>query len=267
MNLVSVLIAALLLAGSLTARAQSSEDQYVRIYNLIQQADTFSNAGKTAQALPKYLEAQTALKNIQRQNPSWNPKVVNFRLEYLADKIAGLPSANTPSPAPKTVPLPVVTSPSPLPPPATAKPEPSPEPTGGFEFYRDFFMESQVVDFVAFLKKNQVPHRVEKSRLLIDKSIAGEGLVPFAIVKLRPADFGRVGQLLAKSVEENPELLDSHYFQSFTAAELLDVLRKPDEWTAEDVAAAQLLLKKQGVAVLLRSSRRKPLTNRRSSQY
>ncbi|MCU0345915.1 MAG: hypothetical protein MUC59_03150 [Saprospiraceae bacterium] len=127
--------------------------------------------------------------------------------------------------------------------------EPSPGPAGGFEFYRDFFMESQVVEFENLLNAHQIPYSVEKSRLLIDKSIAGQGLTPFAVVKLRPVDFGRVGQLLAKSVEDNPQLLDSHYFQGFTATELLEVLRKPDEWTPEDIAAAQILLKRQGVVV------------------
>lgn len=78
------------------AGAQSVDEQYVRIYNLIQQADALRASGDESEALPKYLEAQTALTQIQRVNPTWNPKVVSYRLNYLANKIAAIPGANLP---------------------------------------------------------------------------------------------------------------------------------------------------------------------------
>lgn len=79
--------------GVMAASAQSPEEQYVRIYNLIQQADALRTAGQPDQALPKYLEANTALTQIQKVYPEWQAKVVSYRLSYLAEKIEAIPGA------------------------------------------------------------------------------------------------------------------------------------------------------------------------------
>lgn len=79
--------------ATLVASAQSPEEQYVRIYNLIQQADALRTAGQPDQALPKYLEANTALTQIQKIYPTWQSNVVNYRLNYLAEKIEAIPGA------------------------------------------------------------------------------------------------------------------------------------------------------------------------------
>lgn len=79
--------------GVLAASAQSPEEQYVRIYNLIQQADALRTSGQADQALPKYLEANRALTQIQKIYPEWQVNVVNYRLRYLAEKIEAIPGA------------------------------------------------------------------------------------------------------------------------------------------------------------------------------
>lgn len=81
-------------------QAQGTDDQYVRVYNLIQEADGLSNHAQPAEALGKYLEAQTALQRFQRGNPDWNVAVVKFRLNYLAAKIAAITPKVPPPPAP-----------------------------------------------------------------------------------------------------------------------------------------------------------------------
>src|SRR5258707_2377176 len=88
-----------LLASLLGARREGPDDQYVRIYNLIQQADSLQANGQPSQALTKYLEAQSGLQRFRKGYPEWNVKVVNFRLNYLAAKVAAL-SGSTPSPTP-----------------------------------------------------------------------------------------------------------------------------------------------------------------------
>jgi hypothetical protein len=77
-----------LMLGALYARADALDDQYVRIYNLIQEADLLNSNGQINQSLSKYLEAQNALQKFHRINPDWNAKVVNFRLNYLNSKVA-----------------------------------------------------------------------------------------------------------------------------------------------------------------------------------
>jgi hypothetical protein len=88
---------ALLLAWS-GAWAQGPGDEYVRIYSLIHEADNLNSDQQPGDALPKYLEAQTALQQLQKGYPNWNPKVISFRLLYVASNIAAL-SARSPAPA------------------------------------------------------------------------------------------------------------------------------------------------------------------------
>ena len=95
----------LLVAGVVAVHGQSTEDQYVRIYNLIQQADALSLSGKPDLALPKYLEAQTSLQRIHKFNPAWQPKVVSFRLRYLEEKISDIPNAKPAAPVVTTIPI------------------------------------------------------------------------------------------------------------------------------------------------------------------
>ena len=52
-----VLAALILAALVFPARAQSFDDQYVLIYNLIQEADALNNLEQLAQAFFKFLEA------------------------------------------------------------------------------------------------------------------------------------------------------------------------------------------------------------------
>src|ERR1041385_7805872 len=84
----SFALALTLLLAPLCARADALDDQYVRIYNLIQEADLLNSNGQINQSLSKYLEAQNALQKFHRIKPDWNPKVVNFRLSYLNPKAA-----------------------------------------------------------------------------------------------------------------------------------------------------------------------------------
>ena len=78
--------------------AQSLDDQYLQIFNVIEEADTVVETAPS-EALAKYLQAQTALQRLQKASPDWNSKIVSFRLIYVGNKIAAL-SAKTPLPSP-----------------------------------------------------------------------------------------------------------------------------------------------------------------------
>jgi hypothetical protein len=112
----------LLLVSPPGVLADTADDGYVGIYNLIQQGDALNENGQPAPALAKYSRAQDDLKRFQAANPDWNVKVVSFRLRYLAAKIALLsseaaqaaPAATAPSnapPAPVAMPSPPVARP------------------------------------------------------------------------------------------------------------------------------------------------------------
>lgn len=131
---------ALLMLAPFMARADGPDDQYVEIYNLIQQGDALNENGQSAAAMAKYSLAQSDLTKFQNSYPDWNVKIVAYRLRYLAAKIALISSApatsvataptNTPptpptsptSPAPTApavaAPVAAVVNPSTNPPPA-----------------------------------------------------------------------------------------------------------------------------------------------------
>jgi tetratricopeptide (TPR) repeat protein len=110
MKFFAALIIALFLAVPALRAQQSPDDQYVIIYVLIQQGDASLNAGEPQQALQNYTEAQRELQKFAEVYSDWNPKIVNFRLTYLADKIAALTpqtiATNAPSVAPTPPPTP-----------------------------------------------------------------------------------------------------------------------------------------------------------------
>jgi Flp pilus assembly protein TadD len=71
------------------ARAQQGpDDQYIIIYSLMQQADALDSSGQARQALAQYVQVQGELQKFQSIYPDWSPRIVNFRLNYLAEKIA-----------------------------------------------------------------------------------------------------------------------------------------------------------------------------------
>ncbi len=95
----SFLALMIFLTLSPSVRAVGPDDQYITIYNLIQQGDVLLERGEPEPALEKYTEAQSQLKAFQTNNPEWYTKVVKYRLNYLAAKIAQL-SSSTASPVP-----------------------------------------------------------------------------------------------------------------------------------------------------------------------
>jgi Tfp pilus assembly protein PilF len=125
MKRVSVILA--LLAVLSGARAEGPDDQYVLIYNLIQQADSLNNTGQPERASTKYVEAQTALQKFQKGYPDWNVKVVNFRLNYLATKLAAVSARGSAPRAP--VPGSFPTQPAVAPGASLAQPAKPPPPT------------------------------------------------------------------------------------------------------------------------------------------
>jgi len=72
-------------------RAQSqADDKYIGIYNLIQQAGQLAKTGEPGEARAAFADAQSQLLQFQKTYPNWNPNIVSFRLEQIAESIAEL---------------------------------------------------------------------------------------------------------------------------------------------------------------------------------
>ncbi len=103
-----IAIAAFFLVLTGSALAAGSDEQYLDIYNEILQADSLGQSGHSEAAALRYLQAQTDLQKLQTEHPTWNPDIVKFRLDYLAEKLQSLgkflPTTNAP---PAAAPAPV----------------------------------------------------------------------------------------------------------------------------------------------------------------
>jgi hypothetical protein len=77
--------------------AQGQDQQYLRIYSLIQDADRLNASGSSASARTKYIEADTALK--LRAHPS-GMNIVSFALLH-REKVGLIPGHAEPSAMPE----------------------------------------------------------------------------------------------------------------------------------------------------------------------
>lgn len=83
-----------------------ADDDFIAIYNLIQQGDTSKDTGQLSIARRAYSDAQQKLGELRRSYPTWNERVIAYRLRYVAEKLASLPpddataepAKNSPSP-------------------------------------------------------------------------------------------------------------------------------------------------------------------------
>jgi hypothetical protein len=86
------LAAAVLLLSSVSSRADLQDDMYLKVLNLVQQADGFEANNQPKEALKKYQEAQTALQTLYKKYPNWNGRMVSYRASYLEEKVNSLSS-------------------------------------------------------------------------------------------------------------------------------------------------------------------------------
>jgi len=90
-----LMLALTLMAGG--ARADGPDDDYLAISSMVDEANSLNDSGKTVEAHAKYIEAERALVDFQKNNPLWNPSTVKYRLNQLVEKVSGV---KAPEPAP-----------------------------------------------------------------------------------------------------------------------------------------------------------------------
>ncbi len=85
------------LLGGTVARGAGPDDQFIVVYNQIQQADRTPDRET---AIHLYQEARQGLEQIRRGYPAWNSRVINFRLRYVDEKLSPLLAARAAAPVP-----------------------------------------------------------------------------------------------------------------------------------------------------------------------
>ncbi|MES2309597.1 MAG: tetratricopeptide repeat protein [Verrucomicrobiota bacterium] len=85
--------------------APTPQDQFLQIYFLLQEAENLEKSGQKNSAVTRYQEVEKRLQTLKKDNPQWEPVIVNFRLKYVRDKMASLGANNMPVVSkPETVP-------------------------------------------------------------------------------------------------------------------------------------------------------------------
>jgi len=100
-------LASLLLAASvvLSPRAAGPDDEFIRAYIQITQADNLAKSAQNSSAAAKYQEALNTLKALKSGNPGWKTGVIDFRIDYVTKKLKALNVSNPDTP---TTPKPAV---------------------------------------------------------------------------------------------------------------------------------------------------------------
>jgi hypothetical protein len=88
---------------------------------------------------------------------------------------------------------------------------------------------------------------VEKEDAMLDSTFIGNGLNSTIHLKITSSDFEKANDVLDKFYQQQIGTMDPDYYLfSFTDEELLEIMRKPDEWGQLDYALARHLLAERG---------------------
>lgn len=100
------------------------------------------------------------------------------------------------------------------------------------------------------LRTAGIPYQLEKDAPAFDVSFAGNDFEPTTHLKLSAADFPRARTALEAYYQQQLPAMDSDYYLfSFSDAELLEIIQRPDEWGPLDYVLAQKLLAERGHTV------------------
>ena len=122
-----------------------------------------------------------------------------------------------------------------------------PKPLLTFQQFNDPGLAETVA---AQLKAQGIDYVVEKEGPVFDATFANNDFEPSIHLKIAAADFPRAHAALEGYYQSQLQAMDADYYLfSFTNAELLEIIRHPDEWGHLDYALAKKLLADRGHAV------------------
>ena len=95
-----------LLMPPIAEAAASPQDQYLRIYLLIQEAEKLEIAGQKASARERYKISLDRLEALQKSNPEWESTIVKYRIKFCSEKVEALKDATDTNPDQLVPPVP-----------------------------------------------------------------------------------------------------------------------------------------------------------------
>lgn len=83
----AIILAFVFHLASSSAHGSPADDSYYQVYTLIDKGDELQKSGQKERAIAKYQQALKGLREIKSLHPTYNPKLVSARLDYLYEQI------------------------------------------------------------------------------------------------------------------------------------------------------------------------------------
>jgi hypothetical protein len=116
-----------------------------------------------------------------------------------------------------------------------------------YVLFQSFFTEDEATSVIDPLKENGIDYQLERSKELLDRAFIGDNLEKKIFLKIRSSDFFKANEILDARILQNITALEKDYYLfSFTNDELIEILRKPDEWSRQDFLIARKILDERG---------------------
>lgn len=118
------------------------------------------------------------------------------------------------------------------------------------ELYKLYYNREQAEAVGAVLGEAGIAYEIITTRKPFDPSYAFNNVDPDVNLMLRAEDFSTANEVLKAYYASQAETVDQQYYLfQFTDNELLDIIRKQDEWGAFDVVLAKRILNDRGIPI------------------
>lgn len=116
-----------------------------------------------------------------------------------------------------------------------------------YAVFKRFPDKESAEDLAVELLNQGIDSKLVNNSLAVDVTFSGSTVNNQIELKILQSDFNQARKILEKLMESDLEQMEKdHYLFGFTDEELLDVLKKSDEWSEFDVSASRKILETRG---------------------
>lgn len=117
-----------------------------------------------------------------------------------------------------------------------------------YSTFKRFIHREEAEDLVLFLKEHDIHCRLKDNTMHFDASFSNNPMLNDFHVEVASQDFLRADELLQTEMQKYIEEIEPDYYLfSFSDDELLEIVRKRDEWSSFDFVLAKKLLNQRGI--------------------
>lgn len=117
--------------------------------------------------------------------------------------------------------------------------------------YQTFSSKELAIELTNLLSENNIDFKAEVFNATFDSAFTNNSNKDYT-VKINPSDFEKVDALLLESIkDEIDNVPEDYYLFQFSNEELLELIRKRDEWSQFDVLLAKKILQSRNIEISL----------------